>query len=160
MPARPRFNSTALMLLDPTSRPTMDCFPNMSHPSELRRRYRARLGFLPFSRSARHALALHPGIEHGAFELPPVAQLESRNPFLVHILVERVRAHAEILRGLANVHHFRRFGHKALPFFCTRPPPAPEAFSRKPFLTGASSRHRQQGVGCLLLRLFQPESQE
>jgi len=29
MPLRPRFSSTALMLLEPTSRPTMDCFPNM-----------------------------------------------------------------------------------------------------------------------------------
>src|SRR5208283_331964 len=59
-----------------------------------------------------HRLLFHPLIELGFLEAPAIAQLERRNLLLVHVLVQRVRTHSQILRSLANVHHFSRVGHK------------------------------------------------
>src|ERR1019366_6405919 len=62
------------------------------------------------------ALALHPAIEQRLLELPAVSQFEGRDFVFGQVLVKRVRAHAQILGRLPNVHHFRRIGHNLLPF--------------------------------------------
>src|SRR6266853_2591662 len=58
-----------------------------------------------------HRLLFHPLIKLRFLEAPAVAQLERRNPLFVHVLVQRVRTHSQILGSLANVHHFSRVGH-------------------------------------------------
>src|SRR5208282_524701 len=117
------FNSTALMLEEPTSRPTIvfDPIPNMGArlcscgagalarvdfvltlPGSLRRRLRLML------RSRLHLarLLFHPLVQLRFLEAPAVAQLESRNPLFPNVLVKRVRTHSQVLRRLAYVHHF------------------------------------------------------
>src|SRR4051794_27088438 len=109
-------SSTALMLLEPMSRPTIVFAPPnkpiRSSSVSCGRSRGPRLLLAPAL--ADGALALHPAVQDGLLELPPVPQLEGGNLFLVHVLVKCVRAHAEVLRSLANVHHFTRIGHKNL----------------------------------------------
>src|SRR4029077_16957035 len=113
------FSSTALMLEDPTSSPTIvfDPIPNMCPPfealfSKLVFRYLLRpgsfrrcLGFAFQSRLHLARLLFHPLIQPRLLEAPAVAQLESGNSLLTDILVKRVRTHSQVLRSLANVHH-------------------------------------------------------
>src|SRR5258708_2191737 len=113
MPARVRFNSTALMLEEPTSRPTIvfDPNPNMCPPllsSSLGGRLRFLLVALAF-----HLVRLlfHPLIKLRFLEAPAIAQLERWNFLFAYVLVKRVRTHSQVLRSLANVHHFSRVGH-------------------------------------------------
>src|SRR5271157_2576956 len=121
IPVRVFLSSTALMLEEPTSRPTIvfDPIPNMCPPFfcdyEIRLRssgslYRC-LDFLFAPRFHFHRLLFHPLIQLRFLEAPAIAQLERRNFLLVHVLVQRVRTHSQILRSLANVHHFSRVGH-------------------------------------------------
>src|SRR3954468_1792915 len=109
-------SSTALMLLEPMSRPTIVFAPpNKPIRSSSVPSYRSRgLRLLFAAAFADGALALHPAIQDGLLELPAVPQFESRDLFLVNVLVKCVRAHAEVLRCLAYVHHFTRIGHKNL----------------------------------------------
>src|SRR5579862_1493181 len=125
------FNSTALILEEPTSRPTIvfDPIPNMcARLFVFLRLYGAGTfarvvfstafsllasgslhGRLPLVlRSEFHLarLLFHPLVELRFFEAPAVAQFESRNLLLANVLVKRVRTHSQILGGLANVHHF------------------------------------------------------
>src|ERR1700730_8440075 len=119
------FNSTALMLEEPTSRPTIvfDPIPNMCArlfvlPLSMWRGHFARAGFCltlpgsfrPMLRSRFHltGLLFHPLIELRLLEAPAVAQLEGGNLLFAYVLVERVRTHSQILRSLTNVHHFSR----------------------------------------------------
>src|SRR5215471_16365121 len=118
IPARVRFSSTALMLEEPTSRPTIvfDPNPNMCPPllsGSLSGRLRFLLAALHF-----HLVRFlfHPLVELRLLEAPAVAQLESRNGLLSHVLVERVRTHSQILRRLADIHDFARVGHSRIPF--------------------------------------------
>src|SRR3954462_411651 len=109
-------SSTALMLLEPMSRPTIVFAPpNKPIRSSSVPSYRSRgFGLLFAAAFADGALTLHPTVQDGLLELPAVPQLEGGNLFLVHVLVKGVRAHAEELRSLATVHHFTRIGHKNL----------------------------------------------
>src|SRR5271157_2637214 len=119
IPVRVFLSSTALMLEEPTSRPTIVFvpIPNMCPPFfyEVRLRssgrFRHCLDFLLAPRFGFHRLLFHPLIQLRFLEAPAVAQLERRNLLLVHVLVQRVRTHSQILRSLANVHHFSRVGH-------------------------------------------------
>src|SRR5579863_5970442 len=113
IPLRPFFSSTALMLDDPTSRPTIvfDPNPNMCPPLLLPGSFGSRLRFLSALRFHLTGLLFHPLVELRFFEAPPVAQFESRNLLLPYILVKRVRTHSQVLRRLANIHHFPRVGH-------------------------------------------------
>jgi hypothetical protein len=52
------------------------------------------------------ALLLHPSVEHRLLEAPAIAQPEGWNLPLPNVFIECVRTHAQILRRLANVHHF------------------------------------------------------
>src|SRR5258708_9603670 len=127
MPARVRLSSTALMLEEPTSRPTIvfDPNPNMCPPFVapatspadfllLSRRLRRCPRFLlAHSRFQFHGLFFHPLVELRFLEAPAVAQFEGRNLLLVDVLVERVRTDSQVLRSLANIHHFPRVGHSA-----------------------------------------------
>src|SRR5208283_55687 len=124
IPVRVFLSSTALMLDEPTSRPTIVFapIPNMcppllapaSSPASfllLSSGFARCLHFL-FSACFRfHRLLFHPLIDLRFLEAPAVAQFERRNLLLVHVLVQRVRTHSQILRSLANVHHFSRVGH-------------------------------------------------
>src|SRR5579863_672132 len=126
------FSSTALMLEEPTSRPTIDFdpSPNMCPPF-CGAGTRAHVFFVltlsgSFSGCLRlalrhrfhfHRLLFHPLIELRFLEAPAVAQLERGNLLLADILVQSVRTHAQVLRRLADVHHFSRVGHSCfLPF--------------------------------------------
>src|ERR1035437_8917579 len=119
IPVRVFLSSTALMLEEPTSRPTIvfDPIPNMCPPffNEVRLRssgsFHGCLDFLFALRFRFHRLLFHPLIQLRFLEAPAIAQLERRNLLLVHVLVQRVRTHSQILRSLANVHHFSRVGH-------------------------------------------------
>src|SRR5215472_10500474 len=132
------FSSTALMLEEPTSRPTMDFDPNpnmcppfwgrgwLSAPivvapdssglnSLLRSRSLPRcLGLAPGSRLHLARLLFHPLIQLRFLEAPAIAELKRGNPLFADVLVKRVRTHAQILRRLANIHHFSRVGHSSL----------------------------------------------
>src|SRR5208283_1923463 len=106
------FNSTALILEEPTSRPTIvfDPNPNMCPPFVWRGHF-ARAGFvlalpcglrsrLRFPLHARLHLArllFHPQIQSGLLKPPTIAQLESGNFLLPDVLVERVRTHPQVL---------------------------------------------------------------
>src|SRR6266404_2692881 len=123
IPVRVLRNSTALMLEEPTSSPTIvfDPIPNMCPPFFTNFAYGVRLRssgsfhrcldllFAPWFQF--HRLLFHPLIKLRFLEAPAVAQLERRNPLFVHVLVQRVRTHSQILGSLANVHHFSRVGH-------------------------------------------------
>src|SRR5215467_1927365 len=121
------FSSTALMLEEPTSRPTIDFdpSPNMCPPLcwrgrlaravslNLPRRFGRRLG-LPFHLRFHLArLLFHPLIQPRFLEAPAIAQLECGDFLLADVLVQSVRTHAQVLRRLANVHHFSRVGHSS-----------------------------------------------
>src|ERR1700674_1081007 len=117
IPVRVLRSSTALMLEEPTSSPTIVFDPNMCPPffNELRLRssgsFHRCLDFLFAPWFQFHRLLFHPLIKLRFLEAPAVPQLERRNLLLVHVLVQRVRTHSQILGSLANVHHFSRVGH-------------------------------------------------
>src|SRR5260370_37683155 len=111
------FNSTALMLLEPMSRPTIDFdppIPNINIASVPSRRGSCGPGFLLASAFPHTALTLHPRIQDRLLELPAVGQLDGRNLLFVDVLVQRVRTHAQVWCGLANVHHLTRICHTYL----------------------------------------------
>src|ERR1700674_1039863 len=113
MPLRPFLSSTALMLEDPTSRPTIvfDPNPNMCPPLLLPGSLGSRLRFLSALCFHLAGLLFHPLVELRFLEAPAVAQLESGNLLFAYILVKRVRTHSQVLRSLANIHDFPRVGH-------------------------------------------------
>src|SRR5579871_4088726 len=96
------FSSTALMLEEPTSRPTIDFDPNpnMCPPFVRRERCRPRLGLKLSGRFPRcfwlalrlrfhlARLFFHPLIQARFLETPPIAQLERGNLLLAHVLVK------------------------------------------------------------------------
>src|SRR5580692_309411 len=112
-PLRPLRSSTALMLEEPTSRPTIafDPNPNMFPPLCLSGGFGSHLRFLLASHFHLGGLLFHPLVQPRFFEAPAVAQLESGNLLLAYVLVKRVRTHSQVLRRLANVHHYPRVGH-------------------------------------------------
>src|ERR1700689_1372715 len=125
IPLRPFLNSTALMLEDPTSRPTMvfDPNPNMGPPLLLPSSFGSCLRFVSALRFHLAGLLFHPLVELRFLEAPAIAQLESGNLLLAYIFVERVRTHSQVLRRLANIHHFPRVGHSFQnPFRSTHAP--------------------------------------
>src|SRR5258705_7297241 len=71
---------------------------------------RGRLRFPSYFHLVR--LLFHPLVQLRLLEAPAIAQFESRNLLLVDVLIERVRTHPQVLRSLANVHHFSRVGHR------------------------------------------------
>src|SRR6266849_6570305 len=173
MPARVFLSSTALMLEEPTSRPTIvfDPIPNMCPPflrssliaykdclrssSSL---YRC-LDFLFALRFRFHGLLFHPLIQLRFFEAPAVAQLERRNFLLVHILVQSDRTHSQILRSLANVHHFSRVGHLSFPFsrrICLSAPPVLSGNAEEIGRTKSSIKRVRVYFG--VLSITQPEA--
>src|SRR5437868_5901188 len=109
-------SSTALMLLEPMSKPTITFAPpNKPIRSSSVSCDRSRGPRLLLAAAfADGALALHPTVQDGFLEFPAVPQFEGGNLFLVNVLVKCVGAHAKVLRSLANVHHFTRIGHKNL----------------------------------------------
>src|SRR5438552_1464878 len=111
IPPRDFFNSTALMLEEPTSRPTIDFDPNPNMCPPLRGSLSDCLCFggLLYFHFAR--FFFHPLVQPRFLEPPPVPQLECRNLLLIHVLVERVRTDAQVLRRLTNIHDFARIGH-------------------------------------------------
>src|SRR5438874_11258198 len=127
IPLRPRLNSTALMLEEPTSRPTIvfDPNPNMCPPLQLPGSFGSRLGFFLAFRFHLAGFLFHPLVQLRFFEAPAVAQLESRNLLFAHVLVQRVGTHSQVLRSLANVHDFSRVGHSSEPLHRIKPPSQP-----------------------------------
>src|ERR1700722_12824960 len=125
MPVRVFLSSTALMLEEPTSRPTIVFAPNMCPPFPAPARpasfallslllpcgFRRRLYLFLRQRFGFHRLLFHPLIQLRFLEAPAIAQLECRNFLFVHVLVQRIRTYSEILRSLANVHYFSRLSH-------------------------------------------------
>src|SRR6185437_9296285 len=111
MPLRDFFNSTALMLEDPTSRPTIDFDPNPNMCPPLRGRLCGRLCFVRPLAFYFARLLFHPLVQPRFLEPPAIAQLEGRNLLLIDVLVERVRTDAQVLRRLANIHYFARISH-------------------------------------------------
>src|ERR1700690_2882092 len=99
IPLRPFPNSTALMLEDPTSRPTIvfDPNPNMCPPLLLPGSFGSRLRFLSALRFHLAGLLFHPLVELRFLEAPAVAQLESGNLLFPYVLVKRVRTHSQVL---------------------------------------------------------------
>src|SRR5215471_16959801 len=108
-----RFSSTALMLEEPTSRPTIvfDPNPNMCPPSWCSAgRPRPRPSFYLQCPGSLHGrlrfplrpvfrlvrLLFHPLIQLRLLEAPAVAQFEGRNLLLVDVLVERDRTHSQV----------------------------------------------------------------
>src|SRR6202022_1017290 len=73
--------------------------------------FHRRLDFLFAPRFRFHRLHFHPLTHLRFLEAPAIAQLKRRNFLFIHILVKRVRTHSQILRRLANIHHFSRVGH-------------------------------------------------
>src|SRR5258708_28204178 len=69
-PPRVFFNSTALMLEDPTSRPTIDFDPNPNMCPPLRGRLRGRLSFCRRARFYRTRLLFHPLVQPRLLEPP------------------------------------------------------------------------------------------
>src|SRR3981081_1399585 len=140
IPARVFLSSTALMLEEPTSRPTIvfDPIPNMCPPfvapvlpafsvschrlppRRLEEILPSPLQLLLRSRSFRLAfrprfnlagLLFHPLVQLRLLETPAVAHLARRNSLFPDVLVKRVRTHSQVLRCLTNIHHFSRVGH-------------------------------------------------
>src|SRR5579871_6731544 len=109
MPLRPFLSSTALMLEDPTSRPTIvfDPNPNMCPPLLLPGSFGSRHRFsLVVLRFHLAGLLFHPLVELRLLAAPAVAQFESWNLLFAYIFVKRVRPDSQVLRSLANVHDF------------------------------------------------------
>src|SRR5215813_10485843 len=102
------FSSTALMLEEPTSRPTIDFDPNpnMCPPLQLPGSFGRclRILFVPDFHLVR--LLFHPLVELRFFEAPAIAQLEGRDFLFAYVLVKRVRTHSQVLRRLADIHYF------------------------------------------------------
>src|SRR2546425_7708634 len=113
MPWRVFLSSTALMLEEPTSRPTIvfDPNPNMCPPLLLPGGFDSRLRFRPALRFHLAGLLFHPLVKLRLLEAPAVAQLERGNLLFPDVLVKRVRTHSQVLRRLANIHNFPRVGH-------------------------------------------------
>src|SRR5262249_41074606 len=72
----------------------------------------SRLRFLPAPRFSLGRFLFHPLVELRLLEAPAIAQLESRNFLFPYVLVKCVRTHSQVLRRLANIHHFSRVGHR------------------------------------------------
>src|SRR5208337_5369057 len=97
-----------------------------------------------------HRLLFHPLIQLRFLEAPAVTQLEGRNLLLVHVLVQRVRTHSQILRSLANVHHFSRVGHNVSPL--PQNPALSPAFSfRQPLRKLGERSPRSRCVECIFV---------
>src|ERR1051326_2499698 len=124
------FSSTALMLEEPTSRPTIDLLPNpnMCPPLQLPSSFDSCLGILFTSYFHLVGFFFHPLVEFRFLEAPAIAQFESRNFLLAYILVKRVRTHTQVLRRLANIHDFTRVGHK---FVCLSHRTRTDSFGRE-----------------------------
>src|ERR1700722_13155008 len=86
---RPFLNSTALMLEDPTSRPTIvfDPNPNMCPPLLLPGSLGSCLRFLSALRFHLAGLIFHPLVELRFLETPAIPQLESGNLLLADVLI-------------------------------------------------------------------------
>src|SRR5215472_9627726 len=82
-------------------------------------------------------LLFHPLIQPRFLEPPAIPQLERGNLLLADVLVQSVRTHAQILRRLANVHHFSRVGHSS--FALSRLPFPPDLSAPTGFLRETSS---------------------
>src|SRR5579864_6243782 len=84
-------------------------------------------------------LLFHPLIQPRFLEPPAVPQLERGNFLFANVFVKRVRTHSQILRRLANVHHFSRVGHSSflLSLRCSssRPLSRPHGIASGDFLT-------------------------
>src|SRR5438270_1164206 len=107
------FSSTALMLEEPTSRPTMDFDPNPNMCPPLRcPGGPCRLWFLFSPRFHPGALLFHPLVELRFLEAPAIAEFESGYLLLVYVFVKRVRTYPQVLRRLADSHHLTCVGHK------------------------------------------------
>src|ERR1700674_1177435 len=95
VPCRPPFNSTALMELEPMSRPTScSCLlpPNISPAPfatfNLPKTLLVAVWALPLLSSSRPCLAhlaFHPAIQNRFPQLPTIPQLESRNHSFAHV---------------------------------------------------------------------------
>src|SRR5271166_3309075 len=75
------------------------------------------------------ALALHPAVENALFELPAVAEFEGWDLFFGDIFIESVGRHAQILRGLPDVHHFACISHAQPPWISETTGCNPERFN-------------------------------
>src|SRR5438445_2540572 len=97
MPLRPFLSSTALMLEEPTSRPTIvfDPNPNMCPPLQLPGSLGSRLRFLLALRFHLVRLLFHPLVKRRLLEPPAVAQFESWNLLFAYVFVKRVRADSQ-----------------------------------------------------------------
>src|SRR5271157_4411339 len=117
IPLRPFLSSHALMLEDPTSRPTIvfDPNPNMCPPLLLPGSFGSRLRFLSALRFHLAGLLFHPLVELRFLEAPAIAKFKSRNLLFAYVLVERVGTHSQVLRRLANIHDFPRVSHSFKP---------------------------------------------
>src|SRR6266849_1383537 len=133
IPLRPRFSSTALMLEEPTSRPTIVFAPNpnMCPPLGLPGGLGSRLRFLLAFRLHLARFLFHPLFQPGLLEAPAVAQLEGGDLLFPDVLVQRVRTHSQVLRRLANVHDFSRVGHNSKPFPQNQALPVPDSPARR-----------------------------
>src|SRR5580693_5571904 len=116
-PLRPLRSSTALMLEEPTSRPTIafDPNPNMFPPLCLSGGFGSHLRFLLASYLHLGGLLFHPLVEPRLLEAPAVSQFEGGDLLFPNVLVQRVRTHSQVLRRLANIHDFARVGHSFVP---------------------------------------------
>src|SRR5271157_2315647 len=93
MPWRVFLSSTALMLEEPTSRPTIAFDPNPNMCPPLLRSsgsFHRCLGFPLAPRFQFHGLFLHPLVEPRFLEAPAIAQLERGDLLFVDVLVQRV----------------------------------------------------------------------
>src|SRR5215471_1634018 len=52
------------------------------------------------------AFSFHPAIQQILFKSPSIAQLEGGNAFIAKVFVEGIRGNTQILRCLAQCHHF------------------------------------------------------
>src|SRR5580693_7411976 len=116
-PLRPLRSSTALMLEEPTSRPTIafDPNPNMCPPLHLSGGFGSHLRFLLASYLHLGGLLFHPLVQPRLLEAPAVSQFEGGDLLFPNVLVKRVRTHSQVLRRLANIHDFTRVGHSFVP---------------------------------------------
>src|SRR5271170_5283223 len=123
-PLRPLRSSTALMLEEPTSRPTIafDPNPNMCPPLRLPGGFGSHLRFLLASNLHLGGLLFHPLVQPRLLEAPAVSQLEGGDLLFPYVLVKRVRTHPQVLRSLANIHDFTRVGHSSFSFSQNRSP--------------------------------------